>query len=43
MLFKGFEGERRRKKERWWNPTVSFSLHAWFGVCSFFGHYLGNT
>jgi len=23
--------------------AVSFSLHAWFGVCSFFGHYLGDT
>ena len=22
---------------------ISFSLHAWFGVCSFFGHYLGDT
>jgi len=21
----------------------SLSLHAWFGVCSFFGHYLGGT
>ena len=23
--------------------AVSFSLHAWFGVCSFFGHYQGDT
>jgi len=23
--------------------AVSFSLHAWFGVCSFFGHYLGDA
>jgi len=23
--------------------AVSFSLHAWFGVCSFFGSYLGDT
>ena len=23
--------------------TVSFSLHAGFGVCSFFGHYVGDT
>jgi len=23
--------------------AVSFSLHAWFGVCSFFGHYLSGT
>ena len=23
--------------------AVSFSLHAWFGVCSFFGHYPGKA
>jgi len=23
--------------------AVSFPLYAWFGVCSFFGHYLGDT
>jgi len=23
--------------------ALSFSLHAWFGGCRFFGHYLGNT
>jgi len=23
--------------------AAPFSLHAWFGVCSFFGHYPGNT
>jgi len=23
--------------------AVSFSLHAWFGVCSLFGHYPGDT
>jgi len=22
--------------------AVSFSLHVWFGVCSFFGHYPGD-
>ena len=23
--------------------AASFSLHAWFGVCSFFGHCPGDT
>jgi len=23
--------------------AVTFSLHAWFGVCSLFGQYLGDT
>ena len=23
--------------------AVSFSPHAWFGVCSFFDHYLGDA
>jgi len=23
--------------------TVSFYLHAWFAICSCFGHYPGNT